>query len=168
VCDLWKKGQAPHQDYRDVMRLCREKIRRAEAQLEINLATAVKDNKKCFYKYITNKRRAEENLHHLLDVGRSVVTKDEGKDEVLNAFFASAFNSKNSCSPDTQPPQLKDRDREQHEAHIIQGEMVGSLLHHLDTHESMGLDGVHPRCCGFPWQDSGGRGATGVASVRSC
>ncbi|KFV98879.1 hypothetical protein N326_12673, partial [Eurypyga helias] len=28
---------------------------------------------------------------------------------------------------------------------IIQGEMVRDLLHHLDTHKSMGADGIHPR-----------------------
>ncbi|KAK4823640.1 hypothetical protein QYF61_004561 [Mycteria americana] len=44
VYDLWKKGQAIQEDYKDVVRLCREKIRRAKAQLELNLATAVKDN----------------------------------------------------------------------------------------------------------------------------
>ena len=49
------------------MRLCREKIRKAKAQLELNLATAIKDNKKGFYKYISNNRRAKENLHPLLD-----------------------------------------------------------------------------------------------------
>ena len=51
------------------MRLCREKIRRAKAQLELNLATAVKDNKECFYKYISNKRRAKENLHPFVGCG---------------------------------------------------------------------------------------------------
>ncbi|GAB0210066.1 hypothetical protein GRJ2_003472400 [Grus japonensis] len=45
VYGLWKKGQATQEDYKDVMRLCREKIRKAKAQLELNLATAVKDNK---------------------------------------------------------------------------------------------------------------------------
>jgi len=69
VYDLWKKGQAPQQDYKDVMRLCREKIRRAKAQLKLNLATATKDNKKCFYSYISNKRRAKGNLHPSLDAG---------------------------------------------------------------------------------------------------
>ncbi|KAK4832789.1 hypothetical protein QYF61_025657 [Mycteria americana] len=69
VYDLWKKGQATQEDYKDVMRLCREKSRRSKAQLELNLATAIKDNKKCFYKYISNKRRAKENLHPLLDAG---------------------------------------------------------------------------------------------------
>ncbi|KFW10111.1 hypothetical protein N327_11642, partial [Fulmarus glacialis] len=28
---------------------------------------------------------------------------------------------------------------------IIRGEMVSDLLHHLDTHMSMGPDGIHPR-----------------------
>ena len=43
VYDLWKKGQTT-QDYEDVVRLCRDEIRRAKAQLVLNLATAVKDN----------------------------------------------------------------------------------------------------------------------------
>ncbi len=47
------------------MKLCREKIRKAKAQLEMNLATKVSN--KYFYKYINSKRRARENLHPLLD-----------------------------------------------------------------------------------------------------
>ncbi|KAK4815666.1 LOW QUALITY PROTEIN: hypothetical protein QYF61_005412 [Mycteria americana] len=43
------------------------------------------------------------------------------------------------------PLSWKTRDREQSEAPIIQGEMVSDLLHHLDTHRSMGLGGIHPR-----------------------
>ena len=48
------------------MKLCSEKIRKAKAQLELNLATKVKENNKYFYKYINSKRRARENLHLLL------------------------------------------------------------------------------------------------------
>ncbi|GAB0204048.1 hypothetical protein GRJ2_002870400 [Grus japonensis] len=43
------------------------------------------------------------------------------------------------------PPELEDRDREQNEAPIIQGEMVTNMLHDLDTHKSIGLDEIHPR-----------------------
>ncbi|KAK4832568.1 hypothetical protein QYF61_024186 [Mycteria americana] len=126
VCDLWKKGQATQEDYKDVVRLCRDKMRRAKAQLEFNLATAVKDNKKCFYNYISNERRAKENL--LLVVGgKNIVAKDVEKAEVLNAFFASVFNSKTSCSPGTQTPELEDRDRQQNEAPLIQREMQSWL-----------------------------------------
>ncbi|GAB0175842.1 mitochondrial enolase superfamily member 1 [Grus japonensis] len=114
-------------------------MRRAKAQLELNLATAIKDNTKCFYKCIDSKRRAKENLHPLLDAGGNIVTKDEEKAEVLHAFFASVLNSKASCSLGTQPPELEDRDGEQSEAPITQGEMVG------DTHKPMGPDGIHPR-----------------------
>ncbi|KAK4825780.1 hypothetical protein QYF61_002343 [Mycteria americana] len=49
------------------------------------------------------------------------------------------------ATPSFQPPELEDRDREQSEAPKIQGEMVSDLLHHLDTHKSMGPDGIHPR-----------------------
>ncbi|KAK4813305.1 LOW QUALITY PROTEIN: hypothetical protein QYF61_023456 [Mycteria americana] len=42
-------------------------------------------------------------------------------------------------------PELEDKDGEQNEAPIIQGEMVSDLLHHLDTRRSMGLHGIHPR-----------------------
>ena len=77
ICTCMYLGQATQGDYQDVVRVCRETIRRAEVQLELNLDTAVKDNKKCFYKYINNKRRAKENRHPLLDAGGNIVTKDE-------------------------------------------------------------------------------------------
>ncbi|KAJ7428100.1 rna-directed dna polymerase from mobile element jockey-like [Pitangus sulphuratus] len=75
----------------------------------------------------------------------SIVTKDEEKTVVLNAFFASVFINKTSCPQDTQPPELEGRNREQNEAHIMQEGMVSDLLCHLDLHKSMGPDGMHPR-----------------------
>ncbi|KAK4810710.1 LOW QUALITY PROTEIN: hypothetical protein QYF61_007684, partial [Mycteria americana] len=145
VYDLWKKGQATQEDYKGVARLCREKIRRAKAELELNLAAAIKDNKKHFCKYISSKRRAKENLQPLVDGGGNTVIKDEEKAEVLNAFFASVFNSRANYSLGTQPLELEDRDGDQNGAPIIQGEMVSDLLHHLDTHKSMGPDEILPR-----------------------
>ncbi|KAK4822092.1 hypothetical protein QYF61_009792 [Mycteria americana] len=145
VYDLWKKGRATQEDYKGVARLCREKIRRAKAELELNLAAAVKDNKKLFFKYISSKRRAKENLQPLVDRGGNTVIKDEEKAELLNAFFASVFNSRANCSLGTQPPESEDRDGDQNGDPIIQGEMVSDLLHHLDIHKSMGPDEIHPR-----------------------
>lgn len=48
------KWQATQKDYKDAVRLCREKFRKGKAQLELNSATSVQDNIKCFYKYISN------------------------------------------------------------------------------------------------------------------
>jgi len=44
-----------------------------------------------------------------------------------------------------QPPELEDRDGEQNKPPIIQEEAVNDLLRHLDTHESVGPHGIHPR-----------------------
>ncbi|KAK4816200.1 hypothetical protein QYF61_012665 [Mycteria americana] len=146
VYDLWKKGRASQEDYKGVARLCREKTRRAKAELELSLAAAIKDNKKHFFKYVSSKRRGKENLQPLVDGGGNTVTKDEEKAEVLNAFFASVFISRANCSMGTQPLELADRDGDQNGAPVvIQGEIVSDLLHHVDIHKSMGPDEIHPR-----------------------
>ena len=71
--------------------------------------------------------------------------KDRDEAEVLNAFFASVFNSKTCYSTRTQSPALVDRDGEQNRPCIIHSEMVLDLLPKLDTHKSMGPDRLHPR-----------------------
>ena len=81
-----------------------------------------------FYKYINSNRRARENLHPLLDAQGNLVTKDRDKVEVLNAFFASVFNSKTCNSPGTQPPALVDTDGERNMPCMIHDEMVLDLL----------------------------------------
>lgn len=51
-------------DYKDFTKSCRKKIKRDKAQLELALATTVKDNKKCLSKYVESKRKVKECLHH--------------------------------------------------------------------------------------------------------
>ncbi|TRZ09501.1 hypothetical protein HGM15179_017597, partial [Zosterops borbonicus] len=141
---LWKEGQVSQEVFKGVARACRKKIREAKAQLELNLANFVKDNKKSFYKYINGKRKGKINLCSLLDAGRNLVTADE-KTEVLNAFFASVFSGKMACPQDNCPPGLIDGVREQNDPPVIQEEAVRELLSHLDVHKSMGPGGIHPR-----------------------
>jgi len=73
VYHLWKKGQATQEEYRGLIRWCREEIRKEKVQLELRLATVVKDSKNCFYKYTNNKNKAKENLHPLLDAGGGIL-----------------------------------------------------------------------------------------------
>lgn len=67
------------------------------------------------------------------------------KTEVLYLIFASIFNRKTSFSEDIRCPEVEDWDRVQNEALTLQEEVVPSLLHHLDLHESMVQNGIHPR-----------------------
>jgi len=128
---LWKKGQATQEKYRGLIRSCREEIRKAKAQLE--MAIFVRDNKKCFYKYINNKKKTMESLHPLLDVRENIANKYEEKAEVLNAFFASVFIIQTAYSQGSQPPALKDREGDWNKPPIMQEEAVNDLLCHLDT-----------------------------------
>jgi len=144
VYHSWQKGQATQEQYRGLVRSCREGIRKGKAQVELRLATVVKDKKKCFYKYINNQKRAKESLHPLLDARGNIVNKDEEKAEILNAFFASVFSSQTDYSQGTQPPVLEDRERVWNKPPIIQEEAVNDLLCHLDTYNSTGPDEIHP------------------------
>ena len=98
---LWKKRRATQKEYKEVVKMCREKIRKAKAQLELKLAAGVKGNKKLFYKYINSKRRTRENLHSLLDEAGNVTTENKEKAEILNAFFTPVFKSQTSYSQGT-------------------------------------------------------------------
>jgi len=79
--------------------MCSEKIRKAKAQLELNLATGVEESKKLFNKYISSMRRAKENRYTSLDVAGNVTTEDKEKPEVLKAFVMSVFVSTGYSTP---------------------------------------------------------------------
>lgn len=107
-----KKKWVTQEDYKDVMRLCRKKIKRDKAQLELNLSTSVQD-KNCVYECINKKTK--ENLSCMQS---ETVMRDEKKAEVLHTFFVLVFNSKTSYSLCTQSPEVVDRDGEQNKALI--------------------------------------------------
>ncbi|KAK4826654.1 LOW QUALITY PROTEIN: hypothetical protein QYF61_010639 [Mycteria americana] len=53
----WKQGWVTWEEYRNVVRASRDEVRKAKAQMELNLVRDVKNNKKGFYKYIGQKGR---------------------------------------------------------------------------------------------------------------
>jgi len=79
VYRMWKEGQTTWEEYRNIVRACREATRKAKAHPELNLARNVKDNKKGFLKYISSKQKSRENVGPLLNEVGSMVTEDTKK-----------------------------------------------------------------------------------------
>ena len=71
--------------------MCRDGIRKAKAQMELNLARDVKRNKKGFYRYTGQKRQAKESAPPLINGKGELVIIDTEKAEIRNKFFASVF-----------------------------------------------------------------------------
>jgi len=66
VYRMWKEGQAPWEEYRNIVRIYRDKTRKAKVHLELKLARNVKDNKKGCFKYLSSKWKTRENVVLLL------------------------------------------------------------------------------------------------------
>ncbi|GAB0180169.1 mitochondrial enolase superfamily member 1 [Grus japonensis] len=138
----WKQGQVVWEEYRETVRAAREQIRKAKALIEISLARDVKDNKKSFYRYVSDKRRTRENVGPLQNETGDLVTQDMEKAEVLNDFFASVFNGK--CLSHTAQV-AEGRDWENAEPPTVGEDQVQDHLRNLKVHKSMGPDELHPR-----------------------
>jgi len=61
-----KQGCVSWEEYRVVVHVCRDRIRKAKAQMELNLARHVKDNKKRFYRDVGRRRWAKESVPPLM------------------------------------------------------------------------------------------------------
>ncbi|GAB0193475.1 mitochondrial enolase superfamily member 1 [Grus japonensis] len=136
----WKQGQVAWEEYRETVRAARDQVRKAKALIEISLAREVKDKKKSFYSYVSEKRRTRENVGPLWNEAGELVTQDMEKAEVLNDFFASVFTGK-SLSHTAQV--TEGRDWENAEPPTV-GDQVGEYLRNLKVHKSMGPDELHP------------------------
>uniref|UniRef100_A0A8V5GU01 Uncharacterized protein n=1 Tax=Melopsittacus undulatus TaxID=13146 RepID=A0A8V5GU01_MELUD len=141
----WKQGQAAWDEYRDVVQDVRDQVRKAKAQLELNLARDVKDNRKGFYRYVVAKKQTRDNVGPLWKLLGELPTLDLEKAEVLNYFFASVFTGKGSdCT--TKVLECRHRDCENLDLGPTVGEeLVRDHLKNLNVHKSMGPHEIHLR-----------------------
>ncbi|GAB0176509.1 mitochondrial enolase superfamily member 1 [Grus japonensis] len=136
----WKQGQVAWEKNRESVRAARDQVRKAKALTEFNPARNVKDNKKSFYRYVSEKRRTRENVGPLQNETGELVTQDMEKAEVLNESFASAFTGK--CSSHTTQV-TEGRDWENAEPPTAGEDQVQEYLRNLKVHKSMGPDELH-------------------------
>ncbi|KFV18186.1 hypothetical protein N340_03027, partial [Tauraco erythrolophus] len=90
----WKQRQVPWKEYRDVSQLCRDGVKKAKVQLELNMTRDAKNNTKSFCQYVSQKRKVKESMSLLMNKTGKLETTDEEKAEVLSNFFASVFTGK--------------------------------------------------------------------------
>ncbi|GAB0203837.1 hypothetical protein GRJ2_002849300 [Grus japonensis] len=146
----WKQGQVAWEKYRETVRAARDQpphyqnlaSQTQHTLIEISLARNVKDNKKSFYRYVSDKRRTRENVGPLRNEMGDLVTQDMEKAEVLNDFFASVFTGK--CLSHTAQV-TEGRDWENVEPPTVEEDQVREYLRNLKVHKSMGPDEMHPR-----------------------
>jgi len=60
-------------------------------QLELNLARHAKNNKKNFYRYVSQKKKVKESVPTLMSKTGKLITTDKEKAEVLNNLFSSVL-----------------------------------------------------------------------------
>ncbi|GAB0187360.1 mitochondrial enolase superfamily member 1 [Grus japonensis] len=139
----WKQGQVAWEEYRETVQAVREQVRKVKALIELNVARDVKDNKKSFYTYVSDKRKMRENVSPLWNEMGDLVTQDRENAEVLNDFFASVFTGK-CLSHTARVTEGKDRDWENEEPPTVGEDQVQDHLRNLKVHKSMGPDEMHP------------------------
>jgi len=94
----WKEAQVRWEEYRDTARLCRDEVRKAKAQVKLDLARDVKKNEKVSFKYIKQKRKVQEGVPSPpSEHTGSLVTMDKEKSTSTN--FASVFTQLLFTSP---------------------------------------------------------------------
>jgi len=100
---MWKEGQATWEEYRNVVRACRDAKRKAKAHLELKLARDVKNNKKGFFKYIRSKRKNRDNVGPLLNEMSVLVTRGRKAGRVTECLLSFSLQCQGRPSGITGP-----------------------------------------------------------------
>jgi len=144
VYGMWKEGQATWEEYRHVVKACRDATRKAKAHLELKLARDVKTNEKGFFNYISSKRKTRDNVGLLLTEVDVLVMEDAAKAKLLNAFFASVFSAK-AGPQESQALEVREEAYREDDLPLVKEDCVRDHLTNLDAHKSMGPDEMHPQ-----------------------
>lgn len=132
-----EKGSIQHQmwitwkKYRNTVQAATDQVRKAKAQIELNLA---KDNKgdKGFCKYGSNKRKSRENVGPLLKKIEALVTQDSEKAKVLNTFLASVFTTKSGFQ-ESQVAETRRKSWSEEDVPLVEEDWVREYLSKLDV-----------------------------------
>ncbi|TRZ09559.1 hypothetical protein HGM15179_017547 [Zosterops borbonicus] len=115
-----------------------EKIRVAKPQIELGLPELWGTIKRDFLNKIKAVGSAKNTIGPFQDEDGHLADRDRNKAEVLNAAFASSFETDGPRG--SQCSELEDHDCENDKLLVNP-----SLLLQLDPYKSTGADGIHPR-----------------------
>ncbi|PKU34574.1 rna-directed dna polymerase from mobile element jockey-like [Limosa lapponica baueri] len=139
--DRKQKQTVSWEEYRYTAWLCRNWVRNAKAQLELNLARDSKSKKKGSYRYVNQKRKLKESIPPLIRKTGKLVKKDEEKAEVFNNVFSPVFTG--NVSPHTsQVYGPQGRDWGSYVPPTVGEDQVCDHLRNLNIPKSMGPDVV--------------------------
>ena len=124
--------------------MCRDGIREAKTQMELNLARGVKSSKKGFSRYIGWKRWMNECVPPLINENGELASSDMEKAEVPNEFFASVVTS-SQASFASCVTELLGGGQGSKTLPTVGAEQVRDRLMRLNVYKSVGLDNMHPR-----------------------
>ena len=124
--------------------MCRDRIRKAKAQMELNLVRDATDNKKGFYRYIGRRRQAKESVLPPMKGNGELASSDIEKAEVLNECFASVFTG-GQASHVCQDHEPLGEGVGSGFCPTVTVEQVRVLLMKLNVCKSKRPDDIHPR-----------------------
>ncbi|CAM4553252.1 unnamed protein product [Caretta caretta] len=137
----WKMAGIIKESYLIEVRTCRDKVRQAKSQVELELAKGIKTNSKRFYSHI-NKKKTKKEVVGPLNTEDGVEVKDNlGMAQYLNKYFASVFNK---AKEDLRDNGSMTNGNEDMEVDITISE-VEAKLKQLNGTKSRGPDDLHPR-----------------------
>ena len=103
----------------------------------------VKNNKKGFYRYISQKRKVKGSIPPLTTKTGKLVKKDKEKAEVLKNIFASVFTINLSYNT-SRVDGLQNGDWESKVPPTVREDQIYDHGRNLNAHKSMGPEEVHP------------------------